>query len=78
MNTFDKVCAALTFVLGLVLLVGLFTGSKASFSLPPILGAVPALVGWGILKSIVVAWNPGKRSSMEQVQGESGFRPPAE
>lgn len=60
MNIFDKICAVLAFALGIVLLLlgalGLFTGCKANFTLPPILGVVPALVGWGILKPIWVAW----------------------
>jgi len=60
MNIFDKICAGLAFVLGVVFImlgiVGLFTGCKAHFILPPILGAVPALVGWGIIKPIIVAW----------------------
>jgi len=36
-------------------------GCKAHFTLPPILGALPALAGWGIVKPIIVAWKgPGK------------------
>ncbi len=65
MNIFDKICACLAFALGVVFIVlgipGLFTGCKANFSLPPILGVVPALVGWGIIKSIIVAWNRPKQ-----------------
>ena len=64
-NIFDKICAVLAFGLGAVLLllgvIGLFTGCKAHFTLPPILGALPALAGWGIVKPIIVAWkSPGK------------------
>ena len=65
MNIFDKICACLAFALGAVFIVlgvlGLFTGCKANFALPPILGAVPALVGWGIIKSIIVAWKRPKQ-----------------
>lgn len=65
MNIFDKICACLAFALGAVFIVlgilGMFTGCKANFSLPPILGAVPALVGWGIIKSIIVAWKRPKQ-----------------
>jgi len=64
-NIFDKICAVLAFLLGGTLLVlgalGLFTGCKAHFTLPPILGVLPALVGWGIIKPIIVAWkSPAK------------------
>ncbi len=65
MNIFDKICACLAFALGVVFIVlgipGLFTGCKANFALPPILGVVPALVGWGIIKSIIVAWRRPKQ-----------------
>ena len=61
MNLFDRICAVLAMILGVVLLVlgivGLFIGCKASFTLPPILGVLPALVGWGIAKSVWVAWS---------------------
>jgi hypothetical protein len=60
MSGFDRFCAAIAFALGIVLLilgvVGLFVGCSANFTLPPILGALPALVGWGIVKSVRVAW----------------------
>jgi hypothetical protein len=60
MNPFDKFCAVLAFVLGAVFLIlgvlGLFIGCSANFTLPPILGAIPAFVGWGIIRSIVIAW----------------------
>ena len=64
-NLFDKICAVPAFGLGAVLLalgvIGLFTGCKAHFALPPILGVLPALAGWGIIKPIIVAWkNPRK------------------
>jgi len=71
MNIFDKVCAVVAFVLGAILIVlgvvGLFTGCKANFTLPPILGAIPAFVGWGIVKAVIVAW---KSSSPAQVPQE--------
>jgi hypothetical protein len=59
-NTFDKICAALASAVGVVLLVlgtiGLFTGCSAHFKLPPILGGLPAFVGWGIVKSVKAGW----------------------
>jgi hypothetical protein len=61
MNTFDKICAGGAFVLGIVFLVlgalGLFAGSRAQFTLPPVFGVLPAFVGWGILRSVWFAWN---------------------
>jgi hypothetical protein len=66
MNAFDKICAVLAFPLGVVLLVlgiiGLFVGCNASFVLPPILGVVPAFVGWGIIRPVVVAWKHSSRA----------------
>jgi hypothetical protein len=60
LSGFDRFCAALAFALGITLvllgIIGLFAGCGAHFQLPPILGAVPALFGWGILKSVRVAW----------------------
>jgi hypothetical protein len=60
LSGFDRFCAVIAFALGIVLLIlggfGLFVGCNANFTLPPILGAVPALVGWGIVKSVRVAW----------------------
>ena len=60
MNIFDKICACLAFVVGIILLVlgllGAFVGCNANFSLPPILGAIPALVGWGISKENIIKY----------------------
>jgi len=68
MNVFDKICAVLAFILGIILIllgaVGLFTGCKANFSLPPILGVIPALVGWGIIKAIFVAWRSPRKKKV--------------
>jgi hypothetical protein len=60
MNAFDKLCGAAAFVLGLALLVlgaiGLFTGCRANFTLPPVAGVIPAFVGWGIVRAVYLAW----------------------
>jgi hypothetical protein len=60
LSGFDRLCAVLAFALGIALLIlgllGIFFGCNAHFTLPPVLGALPALVGWGILKSVYVAW----------------------
>jgi hypothetical protein len=61
MNAFDKFCAIFSFLLGLVLLglgaVGLFLGCSAHFTLPPVLGILPAFVGWGIVRAVYFGWN---------------------
>ena len=61
MNVFDKVCGVLAFCLGVVFLIlgvlGVFVGCKAHFTLPPLLGILPAFIGWGIVRPIYVAWN---------------------
>lgn len=60
MNLFDKICAVLAFILAVIFVLlgglGIFTGCKANFALPPILGGLPLLVGWGIIKAVLVAW----------------------
>jgi len=60
----DKIFAVPAFLMGVLLLIlgaiGLFVGCKAHFTLPPVLGVVPAIVGWGILRSVYLAWKrPG-------------------
>jgi hypothetical protein len=60
LNGFDKLCAVLAALLAVVFLLlgalGLFIGCSANFTLPPVLGLFPALIGWGILRSVRVAW----------------------
>ena len=60
LSAFDKLCAVLATIVALPLLIlgllGLFTGCSANFSLPPILGVIPALVAWGIFRCVLVAW----------------------
>ena len=72
MSVFDKICAVIAFGLGIVLLIlgfiGLFLGCKANFSLPPVLGVLPAFAGWGIIRSIMLAWNSGSRRTGEPRQ----------
>lgn len=82
MNAFDKLCAALAFVLGGLLLVlggiGLFAGCRANFSLPPVLGIIPAFVGWGIVRAVYVAWTRGARTAVaESTILPDVFDPPA-
>jgi hypothetical protein len=67
MNTFDKICACLAVALGAVFilrgLAGLFIGWKINFTFSPILGGIPALVGWGIIKPVIIAWKKPPDSS---------------
>ncbi len=66
MNLFDKICRIPAFLLGILFLLlgipGLFTGCRANFTLPPILGGIPALVGWGIIRAVWVAWKKSNRN----------------
>jgi hypothetical protein len=67
LNAFDKTCAVLAMIVAALLMllgvIGTFAGCSANFMLPPILGALPALVAWGIIKPVIVAW---------RVTGDSG------
>ena len=67
LNRFDKVCAVMAVALGVIFLllgvVGLFVGCQANFTLPPLVGALPALIGWGILRSVRIAWGSGHRDA---------------
>lgn len=77
MNAFDKACAALAFVLGLVLLVlgaiGLLAGCRASFTLGPVFGAIPALVGWGVVRAVYLAW---RRPHAQETRDIEAHAPP--
>lgn len=60
MTAFDKICATLAIPCGLLLMalgfVGLFTGSKAHFTLPPVLGALPFFLGWAMSITLIRFW----------------------
>lgn len=76
MNAFDKLCAALAFVLGIVFVfygaLGLFMGCTAWFSLPQGWGVLPAFIGWGMLRPIYLAWNVKRqRETGERGSGNS-------
>jgi hypothetical protein len=64
MNAFDKFCAVLAVPLAAALMLlgglGLFAGCSANFTLPPILGVLPALIGWGILRAVWWGWSAGR------------------
>ena len=60
MNVLDKICAVPAMVLGGIFVIlgvlGLFAGCNAHFTLPPVLGFLPAIVGYGIVRSVMLAW----------------------
>ncbi len=68
MNVFDKICAVIAFAVAIVFLVlgvlGIFMGCRFWFTLPPILGALPAFVGWGIVRSVWFAWKTPFRAPL--------------
>jgi len=57
---FERFCAAGAFILGVALGVsgvfGQFLGVEMSITLPPVLGGLCALIGWGIIRSVIIAW----------------------
>ena len=62
LNIFDKICGVFAF--GVVLLLArtfdLCIGVRAWFTLPPVLGLLPAFVGWGIVRAVYFAWRAKK------------------
>jgi len=82
MSGFDRFCAVLAGLVGSVLMIlgglGLFFGSKAHFALPPVLGVLPAFVGWGIVRSIMVAWNVTPDESANGHSDASGDGAPSQ
>ena len=70
MSGFDKVCAVFAIPIGVVFMVigavGLFTGSKTHFSLPPILGALPFFLGWGMSVPLIRYWRITNRHRTHQ------------
>ncbi|MHC5071697.1 MAG: hypothetical protein ACYTGO_14580 [Planctomycetota bacterium] len=74
MNVLNKTCMVLAFGLGALLLIlgalGLVFGCNAHFTLPPVLGALPAAVGWGIVWAVRRAWGGGTVASSPQAGRE--------
>ena len=69
MNPFDKFCGVFAFAIGIIFLIlgglGLFVGCSAHFTLPPLLGCVPAFVGWGIVRAVYLAWTGNRPGAIE-------------
>lgn len=81
MNLFDKICAVPAIVFGGLFMilggVGLFMGCSANFTLPPILGCIPFLVGWAMCVGMIKYWNQSsklKRMMQEQAQANQYYR----
>jgi len=64
-NLFDKICGVLAIIIGALLLVigimGIFIGSAAHFTLPPLLGALPFFLGWSMCISTIKFWKQSNR-----------------
>ena len=74
MTVFDKICAVLSIPIGVAFMilggVGLFTGAKAHFTLPPIIGVLPFFLGWGMCVPLIKYWKMSSnqdRSSGDEV-----------
>ena len=61
MTLFDKFCAILSIPIGVAFLVlggiGLFAGANANFTLPPVLGFLPFLLGWTMCVTTIRYWS---------------------
>ncbi len=72
MTTFDKCCAVMTIPIGVVFMIlgvmGLFAGSSANFTLPPVLGVLPFFVGWSMCVSLIRYWRSPKQQSDEEAE----------
>ena len=72
MSVFDKSCSLLAVLLGGVLVLagafGAFFGISLSFSLPPLLGLLPLLFGWGIYRMFRVSWQADRVTRQAQAR----------
>lgn len=67
MTKFEKICAVLTIPVGAIFMVlgitGVFLGSSANFTLPPILGVLPLFLGWNMCVTLIRYWRSGTGTS---------------
>jgi hypothetical protein len=67
-NLFDKICACLAIPVGLIFMFlgvfGLFAGSSAHFTLPPVLGALPFFLGWAMCVCLIKFWKKENESEV--------------
>lgn len=79
MNTFDKLCACLAIPIGAIFMVlgvmGLFTGAKAQFTLPPVLGCLPFFLGWAMCVTLVKCWVMSNRLGAPADRPDGGMDP---
>ncbi len=70
MTVFDKICACLAIPIGAIFMllgvVGLFTGARAHFTLPPILGVLPFFLGWAMCVSLLKYWIKSNETQVEE------------
>ncbi len=69
MSVLDKLCSIIAIPIGAVFMVlgifGLFAGAKATFTLPPILGALPFFLGWAMCITLIKYWIATNRMAQE-------------
>ncbi len=65
MTLFDKICSCLAIPIGAIFMVhgalGFFAGSKAHFTLPPVLGVLPFFLGWSMCVTLVKFWKTSRQ-----------------
>ena len=79
MTTFDKACAVIAIPIGVIFMVlgaiGLFTGSNANFTLPPILGGLPFFLGWAMSIPLIRYWKISVATLPWSISGPVGVHP---
>ena len=83
MSLFDKICAVPTIIVGVIFMIlgafGLIFGANANFTLPPILGGLPFLVGWAMCVVLIKYWRLSTRLKHDnQPSTPSGFHGPTD
>jgi hypothetical protein len=60
LNTAEKVCAILVLLLGVVFVIqgvlGVFMEVRANYTLPPVIGALPFFLGYGMIRCVMIAF----------------------
>jgi len=81
MTGFDKLSAALAALLGGVFIVfgimGIILPVRFWVSLPPVVSTVWFFVGWGIVRSVYLAWNlkPNRKKTRKKISPEISSPP---
>ena len=70
MSAFDKLCAVLSIGVGVLFMVlgviGFLAGSRAQFTLPPIIGGLPFFLGWGMSVPLIKFWSRTNATASRQ------------